>query len=226
MKKRMLAGLITVFFLCILLTLSVHAESRWTELQDKYLNTESVDRLIFVKYNGRYKTKLYMYNKIQDAAGNYSWELQFKCKAFVGKNGINKKVEGDKKTPTGSFKITEGFGIYDNPGLEGLNYTKLNKYHYWSAEKSTYNTMVDARDLGRNSVAGEHLITYSPHYHYALVIGYNLKRKYKKGSGIFLHVIGSNPYTGGCVAVSEPNMIRIMKNTTDKTRICIYNKAA
>ncbi len=226
MRKRRLSGLTITFFLCILLALSVHAESRWTKLQNKYLNNTSVDRLIFVKYNGRYKTRLYMYNKNQDEAGNNFWEPYLKCKAFVGKNGINKTVQGDKKTPTGTFMITEGFGIYDNPGLKGLNYTKLNKYLYWSAERDTYNTMVDVRDLGCNSVAGEHLITYSPQYHYALVIGYNRRRRYKKGSGIFLHVFGADPYTGGCVAVSEENMVRIMQNTTDKTRICIYNKAS
>ncbi len=224
MKKKRLLGLITAIFLCILLAFSVQAANRWTKLQNKYLNKTSVDRLIFVKYKGRYKTKLFMYSKEQDEEGSNYWECLFKCKAYVGQNGINKKVEGDRKTPTGTFRITEGFGIYDNPGLQDLKYTKLNKYLYWSAEQDTYNTMVDARDLGRSYVAGEHLITYSPQYHYALVIGYNRKRIYKKGSGIFLHVMGYYPYTGGCVAVSEKNMVRIMKNTTDKTRICIYKK--
>ncbi len=224
MKKRKNLGLISALLLCILISCPVSAKDRWTKLQDKYLNNSSVNRLIFVKYDGRYDTMLYMYKKQKDEEGNKYWKLLLSCQAYVGKKGIGKKVQGDKKTPTGTFPITEGFGRKKNPGLKWLKYTKLNKYLYWSGEPDTYNTMVDARDLGRESVAGEHLITYKPQYNYALVIGYNLKRVYGKGAAIFLHVMGSNPYTGGCVAVSQKNMKTIMKNTTRKTKICIYKK--
>ncbi len=223
MKKK-ISGLFALICFCILLTCSAAAEDRWTGLQEKYLNKTYVDRLIFVKYAGRHKTKLYMYGKEGDESGDNYWELILKCKAYVGKRGIGKQVQGDKKTPTGVYKITEGFGSRNNPGLEGLKYTKLNKYLYWSGEWSTYNTMVDVRDLGRSHVAGEHLISYMPQYHYALVIGYNPDRVYGKGAAIFLHVKGPDPYTSGCVAVPEKKMKLIMQNTTDKTRICIYKK--
>ena len=46
------------------------------------------------------------------------------------------------------------------PGTAGIKYKKLNKYHYWSGEKATYNRFIDVRKIGRKSIAGEHLITY------------------------------------------------------------------
>ena len=45
---------------------------------------------------------------------------------YVGRNGINKKKEGDMKTPTGTFKLTTAFGIKDNPGTK-IKYIKVNK---------------------------------------------------------------------------------------------------
>ena len=35
--------------------------------------------------------------------------------AFIGKNGIGKTTEGDKKTPKGLFKLGITFGIKENP---------------------------------------------------------------------------------------------------------------
>lgn len=83
---------------------------------------------------------------------------------------------------------------------------------------------VPARILGHAPSNSEHLLYIDPEYNYALNINYNRKHIYKKGSGIFLHCMGAKKYTHGCVAVSERNMIRIMQNTTSKTRICIYDK--
>ncbi len=207
-------------------TSSAKTLTRWDKLRNKYRNSKGTNRLIFVQYKGGTRATLKMYKKVKNTSKKrtekYIWKLVLKCNAFVGRNGINKQREGDVKTPTGTFKISEGFGIKNNPGLKGLKYTKLKWYHYWSAEQATYNKMVDVRTLGRTWMSGEHLIKYVPHYNYALNMGYNPNGIYKKGAALFLHCTGSNPYTGGCVAVSEKNMITIMKNTTSKTRICIY----
>lgn len=194
--------------------------TRWEQLWDKYRNKSDTDRLIFVKYKGNSKAQLEMYKKT-GSAGKYKWKKILSCTAYTGQNGINKKREGDRKTPTGTYWITSAFGIKKNPGTK-LPYTKVNKYLFWSAEKKTYNQLVDCRKLKRSWIQGEHLIDYAPQYNYALVVGYNQKCVYQKGSAIFLHVKGSYPYTGGCIAVSQSNMKKIMKNTTKKTRICIY----
>lgn len=228
-RIRKSAGRMLFLLLVCILTLSAAmpasaASARWKQLRKKYAEKENTDRLIFVQYEGGTRATVYMYRKKARKNGTHYWKKILKCKAYVGLNGLGKKREGDVKTPTGTFKLTEGFGIKDNPGLTGLKYTKLNRYLYWSGEMGTYNTMVDSRVLGHVPANSEHLITYNPSYNYAMNINYNRKRIYQKGSGIFLHCMSSNTYTHGCVAVAESNMVRIMKNTTAKTRICIYNK--
>lgn len=194
--------------------------TRWEKLLDQYQNKKNTNRLIFVKYQGGTRATLVMYKKVASKKKS-RWEKILSCSAFVGQNGIDKEREGDRRTPTGTYWITSAFGIKKNPGTK-VPYTKVNRYIYWSAEKATYNKMIDVRDLGRSWMAGEHLIDYRPQYHYALVVGYNQTCVYQKGSAIFLHVKGNYPYTGGCIAVSEGNMKKIMKNATKKTRICIY----
>lgn len=231
MRKRRVGwrkrGILPAVVLLLALLAAIPASAanpKWKALKTKYARNENTDRLIFVKYEGGSRATLYMLRKKVSADGSASWKQILKCRAYVGRNGINKKREGDRKTPTGTFRVTEGFGIKNNPGLKGLSYTKLNPYLYWSGEKATYNTMVDSRVLGHVPANSEHLISYNPQYNYALNMGYNRKNVYKKGSALFLHCTGNNPFTGGCVAVSKKNMIRIMKNTTAKTRICIYRK--
>lgn len=219
-------------------------KTRWNNIKEDYLNTKT-DRLIFVKYKGRSNATVEMWRKISqkvkvpsedttisesteqsmDTEYRYEWKKIVSCKAYVGKNGINKKKQGDRKTPVGIYNITMAFGRKKSPGTAGISYTKLNKYYYWSTEKDTYNTFVDVRTLGRKQMAGEHLISYDPWYNYSLALDYNKKCTYLKGSAIFLHCVGGGrTYTMGCIAVSEKNMKTIVKNTTKHTKICIYNK--
>ena len=141
---------------------------------------------------------------------------------FIKYNGIGKKREGDKKTPTGTYGFTKAFGIKKNPRSK-IKYIKLNKYHYWSGDRRYYNQMIDIRKV-KASRSGEHLIDYKPHYNYALAIDYNKNCVYKKGSAIFLHCTGSNPYTGGCVAVKQKYMKKIMQTVDKNAKICIYPK--
>ena len=83
--------------------------------------------------------------------------------------------------------------------------------------------MIDIRKV-KASRSGEHLLDYKPHYNYALAIDYNKNCVYKKGSAIFLHCTGSNPYTGGCVAVKQKYMKKIMQTVDKNAKICIYPK--
>lgn len=250
--KKFAAALLTCcLILCNAASIKVEAKDyskkkydqiRWEKIKEDYLNTET-DRLIFVKYKSGSKASVEMWKKVskeletvsQDmqtdesmeppANTNYEWEKIVSCKAYVGQNGINKKRQGDRKTPVGIYHITMAFGRKKSPGTAGISYTKLNKYHYWSCEKATYNQFIDVRDLGRKQMSGEHLIEYKPWYNYALATDYNKKCVYLKGAGIFLHCVGGGrKYTAGCVAVSQTNMKKIVKNTTTNTKICIYKK--
>ena len=46
---------------------------------------------------------------------NHSWNKIMNTEAFIGKNGIGKTTEGDKKTPKGLFKLGLTFGTKENP---------------------------------------------------------------------------------------------------------------
>lgn len=194
-------------------------KDKWERLLDKYKDADSTEQLIFVKYKGGSQAELVMFQKEASKAGN-RWTEVLSCPAYVGKNGIGKTQEGDQRTPTGTFRILSAFGVKENPGTR-LPYTVLNPYLYWSAERETYNQMVDIRETGVEN--GEHLMDYQPQYHYAMVIGYNQRGVYGKGSAIFLHVKGNTSYTAGCVSVSEKDMKKILKNATKRTKICIYS---
>lgn len=196
---------------------STAKKDKWTILLQKYRKSKKVNQLVFVKYKGKSKADVILYEKIDG-----KFKRVFTCAGYVGKYGINKKREGDKRTPTGTYGFTKAFGIKSNPGSK-IKYTKLNAYLYWSADRKYYNQMIDIRKV-KASRAGEHLIRYRPHYNYALAIGYNNKCIYKKGAAIFLHCTGRNPYTAGCVAVSEKYMKKIMQTVDKNAKICIYPK--
>lgn len=192
-------------------------KDKWKLLLKKYKKSKKVNQLVFVKYKGGSKADVLLYEKI-----DRKFRKVFTCAGYVGKYGINKKREGDKRTPTGTYGFTKAFGIKSNPGSK-IKYTKLNSYLYWSADRKYYNQMIDIRKV-KASRAGEHLIRYRPHYNYALAIDYNNKCIYKKGAAIFLHCTGRNPYTAGCVAVSEKYMKKIMQTVDKNAKICIYSK--
>lgn len=222
---------------------TTYDRTRWEAIQKDYLPTKT-DRLIFVKYEGGTRATVEMWKKAKcvklpfldlasepepteelgEREGATDWEQIVSCKAYVGENGLYKVKQGDRKTPVGIYNITMAFGRKKSPGTAGISYTRLNKYHYWSSEKPTYNQFVDVRTLHRTWMRGEHLISYDPHYNYALAMDYNKKGTYLKGSAIFLHCYGTDAYTAGCIAVPQKDMKTIVQNTTEHTKICIYKK--
>lgn len=202
------------------------AHNRWSDLQDKYIVKSKVKQLIFVKCTGGSNATLLLYKKKDadddDDSDEKIWERVLTCDAYIGQNGLGKKKEGDRKTPEGCFTITHAFGVKKDPGSK-MDYLKLKDYHYWCGDEAHYNQLIDIRDYP-HSCRGEHLINYTKQYAYSMALNYNKKCVYGKGSAIFLHCFGYNPYTLGCIAVSEDNMKTILKTCADNTKICIYKK--
>ena len=162
--------------------------------------------------------KLYLLTKNE----NNDWQEFFQCKAFLGKNGIDKVREGDARTPTGDYGMLMAFGVKDDPGSV-IPYTKLTDSMYLCGDKEYYNQFIDISKVNHVcSHNSEHLIRYIPQYNYVLFIDYNKEHAYGKGSAIFVHCFGSYPYTLGCVSVSEENMIKILKTVDKNVRICVY----
>lgn len=171
--------------------------------------------------NGDYHAELTVY---QAKDGKY--EKLFSCDALVGKNGPGKQSEGDTKTPLGTWEIGNAYGIKDNPGTK-IPFTKVTDDMYWCATGSNgkkYNTLLNKKDDPNNDYSeDEHLIDYPIRYAYFLDMGYNKAGAPYAGNAIFLHCWKEPNYpTGGCVAVSEKNMVKILKTITPGTSVTIY----
>ena len=141
------------------------------------------------------------------------WHCLWETDAFVGRNGVGKTREGDKRTPSGTFHLTCPFGILEDPGAR-MPYLQVTKYHYWCATSGDpmYNRLVDTRETARpRTPADEYLILYRPQYNYCMFIDYNAEGVPGKGSCIFLHCKGSAGCTAGCVAADQDRVRDIIR---------------
>lgn len=159
-------------------------------------------------------------------AKNGRYEPVFECPAVVGKNGPGKQSEGDTKTPLGTWTIGEAYGIKDDPGSR-VPYTKVTDDMYWCATGSNgkkYNTLIyRSDDPDADYSEDEHLIDYPVVYNYLLDLGYNRAGAPYAGNAIFLHCWrGPDSPTGGCVAISEQDMIKVLQTVTPATSVTIY----
>ena len=181
----------------------------------------ATDQIVLVEYTGGSAAELTVHEKQGGV-----WKQLFACDAYVGRNGIGKTVEGDKKTPTGTYNLTTPFGIKEDPGA-GMAYTQVTKYHYWCGDSNSpyYNRLVDERQTDRKHTnSDEYLINYKGVYNYCLFIDYNAEGTPHRGSCIFLHCTGKNKYTAGCVAVPESAMKQIIRWARDGAKIVIRAK--
>lgn len=176
------------------------------------------DQIVLVEHQGGSKAMLSVHEK-----KNGVWTEISSCTAYLGRKGIGKTKEGDGKTPTGTFNLTQPFGNKADPGAN-MPYTKVTKYHYWCGTSSSeyYNQLVDSRVTGRKHTSSdEHLISYGSVYNYCMFIDYNKEGTPGKGSCIFLHCSGRNKYTAGCIAVSESMMKKIIRWAEPGAKIVI-----
>lgn len=154
------------------------------------------------------------------------YEEVFSCPAVIGKNGAGKQAEGDGKTPLGTWEIGEAYGIKDDPESR-IPYTKITDEMYWCATGSNsdkYNTLIiDSGKDEETHKEDEHLIDYEVYYNYLLDLGYNKAGAPYAGNALFLHCWkDENRPTGGCVAISEENMIKVLQTVTPGTSVTIY----
>lgn len=189
---------------------------KWAIFLDKYRYNDKVNHIMFVKYTSGSNAEVIFYEKKDN-----KYSQIFAENAYVGRNGIDKKKEGDGKTPTGTYNLTCPFGIKNNPGAR-QSYLKVNDNHYWCSDKQYYNQLINIKTKP-HYCSGEHLARYGRAYYYCMFIDYNKKGEYPKGSAIFLHC-KSGSKTAGCVAISESNMKKVINKAEKGTKICIYKK--
>lgn len=179
---------------------------------------DTASQIVLVEHEGGSRAKLSIHEK-----KNGLWRELHSCTAYLGKNGIGKTKEGDKKTPSGTYNLTQPFGIKADPGAN-MAYTKVTKNHYWcgSSGSEYYNQFVDTRRIDRKATAAdEMLISYGSVYNYCMFIDYNAEGEAGKGSCIFLHCTGSKKYTAGCIAVDEAVMKKIIQWAEPGAKIVI-----
>ena len=187
----------------------------------EYEKNNKVNQIILVEQSGSVISMGVLYLLIKNK--DNEWQEYLRCKAFLGKNGIDKGREGDKRTPTGDYGFLMAFGAKENPGSI-VPYTKLTDTMYLCGDKEYYNQFIDISKINHAcSGNSEHLLKYIPQYNYALFIDYNKEHVYKKGSAIFLHCFGNYPFTLGCISISEDNMVKVLRTVDVNARICIYS---
>ncbi|MGW4009808.1 L,D-transpeptidase family protein [Streptomyces sp. NPDC004763] len=153
------------------------------------------------------------------AKGSAGWKARFSTAAGrVGSNGVTNgatRRQGTWTTPTGTYTITEGFGV--EASGTSMPYHVVTDDDWWveDPESKFYNSMHSAQGadfpLTESGDRGsEHLVDYPTQYAEALVINFNRwPATPGRGAGIFLHVNGSG-VTAGCVSVPRATMDRFM----------------
>jgi L,D-peptidoglycan transpeptidase YkuD (ErfK/YbiS/YcfS/YnhG family) len=138
--------------------------------------------------------------------------------AHVGADGLSTAPsETRSATPVGSFSLTQAFGAYSDPGT-ALPYFRTNAADWWISQPGAlYNTHQHCGSgCGfTHGAPNEHLAYELPYYRYAVVIDYNTRNapggvRQGRGSAFFLHVTDGYA-TAGCVAISQAQLVSIMK---------------
>jgi L,D-peptidoglycan transpeptidase YkuD (ErfK/YbiS/YcfS/YnhG family) len=146
-----------------------------------------------------------------------AWQRVFgPVNATIGRSGFSQAHrEGDGSSPVGVFGLSRAYGRQPKPDGIKLPYDKFGENSWWVSdpESPLYNTYQTEPPNGRwRESFGEQLWseTYRTAYRELVVVDYNAEPTPYAGSAIFMHVGGSKP-TSGCIALAEPDLLRIMR---------------
>jgi L,D-peptidoglycan transpeptidase YkuD (ErfK/YbiS/YcfS/YnhG family) len=148
--------------------------------------------------------------------------LKFRCS--LGKNGITKnKVEGDKCTPSGIYKLKQVFYRADRIKkiTTNLKKIKIKKNMGWCDDSSSkkYNHLIKIP----NKFSHEKLYRKDHIYDIIVVLNYNMNPVIKKkGSAIFLHIAKKNySKTLGCIGLKKNDLLEILNKVKKNNKIKI-----
>ena len=150
-------------------------------------------------------------------------DFYFKCS--IGKNGLSKKkVEGDKKTPKGTFGIEHLYYRKDRIELPKtyLKTIQIKPYMGWSDDvnfRNKYNKLIKVN----KNIHHEKLFRNDYKYDLLIPIKYNFNKSIPgKGSCIFIHLTNNYKPTAGCIAVQKKDFLIMIKLIKKNTKIKIY----
>ena len=142
----------------------------------------------------------------------------------IVKNGTTKnKIEGDKKTPKGTFNIGN---LYYRPDRHNKPITKLRcipitKKMGWCDDPNdmkNYNKLI----FINKKVKHEKLYRKDKKYDFLIPILYNTKKPTpRKGSAIFIHLTNNYKKTLGCIALRKDDFLILLKLIDKKIKIKI-----
>ena len=146
----------------------------------------------------------------------------FKCS--IGKKGLSAaKVEGDNKTPIGTFSLDKLYYRHDRvkkPKTK-LKCIPIKKNMGWCDDiksKKNYNKLINIKQKVRH----EKMYRFDRTYDLVVPIKYNfLRPKLGKGSAIFLHVTKNFNPTSGCIAIRKSDFLILLRLVNKKTKIII-----
>lgn len=155
--------------------------------------------------------------------GTTCWKERLIESAVLGRNGVAlAKREGDECTPIGVFKLVT---LYYRPDrvdrpLTNLPVVAITPNMGWCDDPGhpMYNQPVmlpfDARH--------EKLWLDPPMYDYMVSTSHNQNPVVPgNGSAIFIHLLGSKPYTAGCLAMDIHSFLSVMKDANPDDTWCV-----
>tara|TARA_B100000401_G_C52679083_1_gene658773 strand:+ start:127 stop:621 length:495 start_codon:yes stop_codon:yes gene_type:complete len=149
-------------------------------------------------------------------------EFNFKC--CVGKGGLSKKkIEGDKKTPKGTFAIENLYFRKDRikKPQTSLKCIEIIENMGWCDDirsPKKYNKLIKSTD----KVKHEKLRRRDYKYDLLIPIKYNYKKpQVGLGSCIFIHLTKKYKPTAGCIALSRKDFLIMLKLINKNSKIKI-----
>lgn len=153
-------------------------------------------------------------------------------RVVVGKKGIalgGSKLEGDLKTPAGTFRVlgATGYDAAPPPGT-ALTYVRATPALKCVDDPRSkyYNRVLDERTVKPDWASAEAMLLADDRYRRVLIIGYNAEPTISgKGSCIFFHVWrNAESPTAGCVAMPLADLELLMRWSDENTRVLIGDR--
>jgi L,D-peptidoglycan transpeptidase YkuD (ErfK/YbiS/YcfS/YnhG family) len=148
--------------------------------------------------------------------------LKFKCS--LGKNGVTKnKIEGDKCTPSGTYRLKQVFYRADRIKKFSTNIKKIKikKNMGWCDDSSSkrYNQLIRVP----TKFSHEKLYRKDGIYDIIVVLNYNMNPVIKKkGSAVFMHIAKKNySKTLGCIGLKKNDLLEILSKVKKNNKVKI-----
>ena len=148
--------------------------------------------------------------------------LKFKCS--LGKNGVAKnKVEGDKCTPSGTYRLKQVFYRADRikKFTTNIKKIKIKKNMGWCDDSLSkrYNQLIRVP----TKFSHEKLYRKDGIYDIIVVLNYNMNPVIKKkGSAIFMHITKKNySKTLGCIGLKKNDLLEILSKVKKNNKVKI-----